>query len=64
MFLEFDGNIGMSLQALRALLPNHGHQEKLFKRDFASEMLDRYRDLPLVDYGVVFTVIVSFHRMH
>jgi len=32
----------------------HGHQERLFKRDFAGEMLDRYRDLTLVDYGFVY----------
>lgn len=28
-----------------------GHQGKLFKRDFAGEMLDRFADLKLVDYG-------------
>lgn len=28
-----------------------GHVGKLFKRDFAGEMLDRYADLRLVDYG-------------
>lgn len=28
-----------------------GHAERLFKRDFAGEMLDRYPDLKLVDYG-------------
>jgi pseudaminic acid biosynthesis-associated methylase len=31
-----------------------GHNEKLFKRDFAGEMLDRYPDLELVDYGFVY----------
>ena len=31
-----------------------GHEEKLFKRDFAGEMLDRYKDLSLVDYGFVY----------
>jgi pseudaminic acid biosynthesis-associated methylase len=30
------------------------HKEKLFKRDFAGEMLDRYKDLELVDYGFVY----------
>lgn len=30
-----------------------GHQGKLFKRDFASDLLDRYSDLALVDYGFV-----------
>lgn len=31
-----------------------GHTGKLFKRDFAGEMLDRYKDLTLVDYGFVY----------
>ncbi len=30
-----------------------GHAEKLFKRDFAGEILDRYTNLALVDYGFV-----------
>ena len=28
-----------------------GHGERLFKRDFAGELMDRYVDLRLVDYG-------------
>lgn len=32
----------------------HGQQGKLFKRDFAGEMLDRFSDLKLVDYGFVY----------
>lgn len=28
-----------------------GHNDRLFKRDFAGEMLDRFKDLKLVDYG-------------
>jgi len=32
-------------------LPYRGHEERLFKRDFAGEMLDRYKDLRLVNYG-------------
>ena len=28
-----------------------GHQDRLFKRDFAGEMLDRFADLKLIDYG-------------
>lgn len=31
-----------------------GHQDKLFKRDFAGDMLDRFDDLVLVDYGFVY----------
>ena len=30
-----------------------GHEGKLFKRDFAGEMMDKYPDLKLVDYGFV-----------
>ncbi len=28
-----------------------GHSGKLFKRDFAGEMMDKYPDLQLLDYG-------------
>lgn len=35
-------------------LPYRGHSEKLFKRDFAGEILDRFKDLTLVDYGFVY----------
>ena len=28
-----------------------GHSDRLFKRDFAGEMLEKYSDLELVDYG-------------
>jgi spore coat polysaccharide biosynthesis protein SpsF len=31
-----------------------GHEEKLFKRDFAGEMLDRFKDLRLIDYGFAY----------
>lgn len=31
-----------------------GHSDRLFKRDFAGEILDRYPDLKLVDYGFVY----------
>jgi len=31
-----------------------GHSSKLFKRDFAGEMLDMFSDLSLVDYGFVY----------
>ncbi|MDF1582051.1 MAG: hypothetical protein RQ733_04495 [Methyloprofundus sp.] len=33
-----------------------GHEGKLFKRDFAGEMLDKFPDLKLIDYGF------SYHR--
>jgi pseudaminic acid biosynthesis-associated methylase len=32
-------------------VPYRGHADRLFKRDFAGELLDRYPDLALVDYG-------------
>ena len=32
-------------------LPYRGHEERLFKRDFAGEMLDRFPDLTLRAYG-------------
>jgi len=31
-----------------------GHNDRLFKRDFAGEMLDKYPDLTLVDYGFTY----------
>lgn len=37
-------------------LSYRGHDEKLFKRDFAGEIMDMYPDLRLVDYGF------SWHR--
>lgn len=32
-------------------IPYRGHSDRLFKRDFAGEILDRFPDLKLVDYG-------------
>lgn len=37
-------------------IPYRGHSDRLFKRDFAGELLDRYQDLSLIDYGF------SYHR--
>ena len=37
-------------------IPYRGHQDRLFKRDFAGELLDRFPDLKLLDYGF------SYHR--
>ena len=31
-----------------------GHKNKLFKRDFAGEMMDKYKDLKLIDYGFAY----------
>ena len=35
-------------------IPYRGHDDRLFKRDFAGELLERYDDLRLVDYGFVY----------
>lgn len=35
-------------------IPYRGHQDRLFKRDFAGEILDRYPQMQLVDYGFVY----------
>jgi len=35
-------------------VPYRGHQNKMFKRDFAGEMLDKFQDLRLLDYGFVY----------
>jgi len=31
-----------------------GHSDRLFKRDFAGEILEQYKDLELVDYGFIY----------
>jgi spore coat polysaccharide biosynthesis protein SpsF len=35
-------------------IPYRGHTNKLFKRDFAGELLDKYKDLRLCDYGFAY----------
>ena len=35
-------------------VPYRGHHKKLFKRDFPGEILDRFGDLELIDYGFVY----------
>jgi spore coat polysaccharide biosynthesis protein SpsF len=37
-----------------------GHNERLFKRDFAGEILEKYTDLKLIDYGFVYKRDVAF----
>jgi pseudaminic acid biosynthesis-associated methylase len=32
-------------------IPYRGHRERMFKRDFAGDLIDRFPDLELVDYG-------------
>ncbi|MDA8105325.1 MAG: hypothetical protein M0Z71_08060 [Nitrospiraceae bacterium] len=41
-------------------IPYRGHEDKLFKRDFAGEILDRFGDLKLVKYGFVYHRDVNF----
>lgn len=36
------------------VIPYRGHNDRLFKRDFAGEILDTYPDLQLIDYGFVY----------
>ncbi|MGH8114387.1 MAG: pseudaminic acid biosynthesis-associated methylase [Rhodanobacteraceae bacterium] len=35
-------------------IPYRGHADRLFKRDFCGELLDRHKDLRLIDYGFVY----------
>lgn len=35
-------------------IPYRGHDDRLFKRDFAGEILERFSDLRLVDYGFAY----------
>ena len=35
-------------------VPYRGHRDRLFKRDFAGEMMGKYQDLRLVNYGLVY----------
>lgn len=41
-------------------VPYRGHNDRLFKRDFAGEMLDKYSDLILIDYGFCYKRDRSF----
>lgn len=35
-------------------IPYRGHSDRLFKRDFAGEIMDKYPDLELIDYGFTY----------
>jgi len=37
-----------------------GHEDRLFKRDFAGEIMDKYNDLRLVNYGFVYHRDLNF----
>ena len=41
-------------------VPYRGHRDRLFKRDFAGEMMDKYQDLRLVNYGFVYHRDLNF----
>ncbi|MEY3236617.1 MAG: hypothetical protein RI883_718 [Bacteroidota bacterium] len=41
-------------------IPYRGHSDRLFKRDFAGEMMDKFQDLKLIDYGFVYRNDPSF----
>lgn len=45
-----------------AELPYRGHSGKLFKRDFAGDLLDRFADLRLVDYGFAYRRDPNFRQ--
>jgi spore coat polysaccharide biosynthesis protein SpsF len=36
------------------MVPYRGENDRLWKRDFAGEMMDRYNDLRLIDYGFIY----------
>jgi spore coat polysaccharide biosynthesis protein SpsF len=42
------------------VIPYRGHSDRLFKRDFAGEMLDNFPDLNLIDYGFAYRRDPSF----
>ncbi len=37
------------------MIDYRGHNDRMYKRDFAGEMLDKYPDLKLVDYGFCYS---------
>jgi len=37
-----------------------GHKDRLFKRDFAGEMVEKYSDLALIDYGFLYHRVPPF----
>jgi len=43
-------------------IPYRGETDRLFKRDFAGEMLDRFQDLRLVHYGFVYRRDIHFRQ--
>jgi len=42
-------------------IPYRGHQDRLFKRDFAGEFLNKFKDCELIDYGFGYSKDPAFH---
>ena len=40
-----------------------GYEDRLFKRDFAGEFMDKFSDVILVDYGFAYRRDNSFHKI-
>ena len=41
-------------------LTYRGHENKMFKRDFAGDLLERYENLKLIDYGFCYHRDMNF----
>ena len=41
-------------------IPYRGHRDRLFKRDWAGELLDRFPRLQLLDYGFIYHRALQF----
>ena len=41
-------------------IPYRGHNERLFKRDFAGEIMDQYPEMKLIDYVFIYRRDPSF----
>ena len=41
-------------------IPYRGHENRLFKRDFAGEILEKYPSMTLIDYGFAYRNDPSF----
>jgi hypothetical protein len=43
--------LGVYYNPTPGTMPYRGHRQRLFERDFTADMLDRFSDLKLLDYG-------------
>jgi len=46
------------------MIPYRGNSDKLFKRDFAGELMDTYKDLRLIDYGFAYRRDAYYGKMY